>query len=398
MKVGFQRTNDYNVRRNIADLVEDIDYVRVYDAYEIFGKFCKLAAAVVQPADLDLQDLRGAYFDFSINRVDLLHFFNVVSFCKTPWISTFETTLPRYRRALACHHGRQPNYAPLKSDKKIRRALDALSNPSCKRIIALSECTAAIQRKMLSEFPEYNEAVSRKLLVLHPPQPAYFDNYACKRLSDSDPIRFIFVGRSFFRKGGMQMLDAFQQIKEEGYQLTLTIISSLAIDNYATQETPADVELAKKVIYENREWIVHHHSLPNHKTVELIKASHVGLLPTYADTFGYSVLEFQGCGCPVITTDVRALPEVNDNAAGWVIRLPKNTLGEAIYSTEQDRAEIAKKITCGVADVVRDIFRRRSDIQLKADVALERIRLKHAPDRFAERLREIYWSAVDVSQ
>ena len=39
--------------------------------------------------------------------------------------------------------------------------------------------------------------------------------------------------------------------------------------------------------------------------------SHIGLLPTYNDSYGYSVIEFFSYGCPVITTNILALPEIN---------------------------------------------------------------------------------------
>ncbi|MFW2788163.1 glycosyltransferase, partial [Acinetobacter baumannii] len=60
---------------------------------------------------------------------------------------------------------------------------------------------------------------------------------------------------------------------------------------------------------------------------------HIGLLPTWADTFGYSVLEFQACGCPVISTDVRALSEINNNDIGWLINVDKNKYGEIVVDS-----------------------------------------------------------------
>jgi glycosyltransferase involved in cell wall biosynthesis len=190
------------------------------------------------------------------------------------------------------------------------------------------------------------------------------------------------------------MLLAFQQLRKDGLDVVLTIVSSLAIDDYAAKETDVDVANAQKLIDDNRSWIAHHRSLPNEAVLDLMKSSHVGLLPTYADTYGYSVLELQACGCPVITTDVRALPEINDENTGWIIKLPKNEMGEALYTSDEDRSQIANAITSGIAAIVRAIVQNRSDIQVKTDVALERIRVAHSPERHAERLREIYRGAV----
>lgn len=62
-----------------------------------------------------------------------------------------------------------------------------------------------------------------------------------------------------------------------------------------------------------------------------MKKSDVGLLPTWADTYGYSVLEFQACGCPVISSNTRGLPEINNNEAGWIINMPLTKLKEIDY-------------------------------------------------------------------
>jgi glycosyltransferase involved in cell wall biosynthesis len=94
--------------------------------------------------------------------------------------------------------------------------------------------------------------------------------------------------------------------ERDKYEIELTIVSSLNIDNYATKKEPSDVQRVKNFIQKNSDWINYFPQLPNHEVLELMKKSHVGLLPTYADTYGYSVLEFQAAGCPVITTNVRA--------------------------------------------------------------------------------------------
>jgi len=393
MRVGIQG-RDYALSRNVADLVQGIEYVRVHDFCEITRKAYRAPNAVTGLFGRRRQDLRAKFFDLDLNRVDVLHFFNVVSFGETPWISTFETVLPRYQVTLACHHGRHPGYAAIKTDANVRRALDAMSRPACRNIVAISKCSARIQKEMLCLYPEYRQAIEDKIVVLHPPQAAFFPDYHSKRLPQDGPIRFIFVGGSFFRKGGAEMLVAFQQLRKDGLDVVLTIVSSLAIDDYAAKETAADVAKARRMIDEGREWIFHHRSLPNERVLDLMKASHVGLLPTYADTYGYSVLELQACGCPVITTDVRALPEINDDKSGWVIKLPKNEMGEAIYTSEKDRSEIANAITSGIVAVVRNLVKNRSDVQAKADVALERIRIEHSPERHAERLCAMYQGAV----
>jgi len=49
----------------------------------------------------------------------------------------------------------------------------------------------------------------------------------------------------------------------------------------------------------------------------------LALLPTCAETHGDVVLEAQANGCPVITTDIRTLPEINPSEIGYLIEVPK---------------------------------------------------------------------------
>jgi glycosyltransferase involved in cell wall biosynthesis len=126
-----------------------------------------------------------------------------------------------------------------------------------------------------------------------------------------------------------------------------------------------------------------------------MKTCDVGLLPTYADTYGLSVLEAQACGLPVITTDVRALPEINNADVGWLIRVPKNELGEALYSTLEERERLSLQIQSGLEAIVRNIVADPSVIYIKALKSLERIREMHDPTVYAQKLREIYQEALE---
>ena len=122
--------------------------------------------------------------------------------------------------------------------------------------------------------------------------------------------------------------------------------------------------------------------------------SHIGLLPTFADSYGYSVLEFQAAGCPVITTNVRALPEINDNLKGWLIEVPKNASGEAIYNTTEGQQAISDAIRTGLEKAVHEIFADRSVISLKGEKAIQYIKEEHSVQDFAARMKQVYLDAL----
>ncbi len=394
MKVGYIM-GDYPYKRNIIGIVDNAEYKEVYDLFSISTPVIYLINQITKRDLFTINDLVNQFNDFNLHKVSLFHFFNSISYGRTPWITTFETILPRFRCTFSGHQGRNPSYASLKKEPKVRKALAAISNDSCKCIIALSKCNLDMQRDLITHFPEYKENIENKLIVMHPPQRALVRDYSDKNFGLDGKIKFIFVGASFFRKGGMEIIETLGKLKQQyDYEFTLTIVSSLAIDNYATKEGHNEVQRARYFIQQNSDWIDYFPRLPYQQLLALMKKSHVGLLPTYADTYGYSVLEFQATGCPVITTNIRALPEINDNNKGWIIDIPKNRLGEAIYFTQEDRKIISDLIRGGLERIIHEIFSDRKVILAKSKNAIAGIKEKHSIEDYTSRMKEIYIQAI----
>jgi glycosyltransferase involved in cell wall biosynthesis len=119
----------------------------------------------------------------------------------------------------------------------------------------------------------------------------------------------------------------------------------------------------------------------------------VGLLPTWADSYGYSCLEFQACGCPVISTDVRSLPEINNDKCGWVISIPKNNTGlDAKLDTEQDRLDFSNHLSKKLVEIFETILtnpNERCTVYEKGNNAIARIQKFHKPENNINVLRPL---------
>jgi len=395
LKIGYS-IDAYLTRRNIINIVSHYDYVKVYDIYKIAYKLALISQKMLNYSMPNLVDISSRFNDHDLNKVDLLHFFNSISYGTTPWVTTFESIVPRFRNAITYLYGENCDYSSAKMDRKILKALETLSGNSCKKLIAISECSLNMQKDFLSHFPEHQIEIESKLICLHPPQKAIVENYENKHLILDGQIHFMFVGNAFFRKGGVEILEAFIELrKSTHYNIKLTIVSSLTADNYAIITTIEEVEKTKEIINKNSTWIDYYSHLPNSQVIEIMKSVHVGLLPTYADTYGFSVLEFQASGCPVISTNVRALPEINNNEMGWVIEIPRNRFGEAIYNTnKKDRYEIGLTIKKELVNVISEIMENRDLISSKADKAIKHIKDYHSPEEYSRKMEEIYSHAL----
>lgn len=392
MKIGIlaYRIKYYSYLRNILNKIPDAEYIPVNDLYSFLRKGALFVNRTLGKPLLPVFNLNNQFEDLDLNRVDLLHFFNGVSYGRTPWVSSFETILPRFSHLVTRHHGQE--IAHVSPDALTRRGLEALAGRSCLAILPLSQSAALMQTDLLKDLPaEYAQPILDKMRVLHPPQEILVPEVKAREYSPDNPIRFILVGAAFFRKGGREVLEVFERlVRQEKLPVRLIIVSSLRIEPYAAKETEADVAWAKAKIAENADWIEYYSALPNEDTLALMRTADVGMLPSYADTYGFSVLEAQASGLPVITTDIRALPEVNNPTVGWLIKVPKNALGEALYATVEEREVLSQSIRAGLEQSVRHIAADPGQIVVKGAAALDRIRKEHDPAAYADALRQIY--------
>lgn len=118
-----------------------------------------------------------------------------------------------------------------------------------------------------------------------------------------DPVKLLFVGGDFLRKGGAVLLAAL-------LQLPATVKAHLHI--VTRSETMAE---------ETAGVTVHYGLTPNSPALRRLYAeADLFVFPTMADCLGIAVMEAMAAGLAVITTRVGALPEVvRHGETGWVV-------------------------------------------------------------------------------
>lgn len=307
---------------------------------------------------------KGLYYNFQDQATPCI-FFNSINLGRNPWKVYFETKLPRLGIAPKCLY-----------DIAIRR----LTKDNCLEIIAISQCAYDMQLKYIKkEYPQYHDVIKSKMKVQLPPQKPLIDDYTQKNLP-SNTIVFTIVGSDFFRKGGKEVLQVFNELIPNYPQLQLNIVSSLNYGDYATHTTKEDYIDALNIISKYPVNINHYISLPNSEVLELFRNSHVGLLPTWADSFGYSVLEAQASGCPVITTNIRALPEINNDEIGWIIEVPKNYNKDGDIISQEKSEIFSKNLYKNLYLTLLQILKSHEAIKEKGAKCLNQIKLKYEAD------------------
>jgi len=360
---------DYKQRRNFTDLpLQKYRYRRVYNYLSPFMRLYYGLRHRHHPLAGNL------YADLGLNQCDLHHFFFTVSMGPVPWVVSFSDVVPRWI---------------INTENKIGFGLRLLAGEYCKQLIALSENCYQNQLRFLARYPRWRDLIVSKLRVMPPAQPLLIRDYADKAL-DANALTLTLVGEDFFRKGGKEVLRAVTALLQEGYALRLNIVSTLNYGDYASRSTKADRLEAERIISAYPRQIKLYRRLPNEVVLELFKGTHVGLLPTYDDAYGYSVLEAQAAGCPVITTDVRVMPEINGEPYGWLIETPRGEWGTAVLDTSADRERFSRMVTDGLYATLKAIADAPDLVRARGVSAMERIRCFHNPQKNAMELERLY--------
>jgi glycosyltransferase involved in cell wall biosynthesis len=112
-------------------------------------------------------------------------------------------------------------------------------------------------------------------------------------------------------------------------------------------------------------------AVPLDETVRFYQAADVFVYPSHNETFGLPILEAMACGCPVVTSDISAMPETAGGAAVLSDPTDPGSIGRAIVEAAagKDRLRDAGLRRAGqftwaatgasTLDVYRDLAERR---------------------------------------
>ncbi|MEW5289374.1 glycosyltransferase [Erwinia papayae] len=322
---------------------------------------------------------------FPDGEVDIYHLFNQVALTDRKWLVTFDSLL-----AQVISPGDE-----YKSVAEPTKILSALAGENCVALIALSNAAYYVERKLLSRMPQFSATLLHKMQVIPPPQPLYVQNRR-KRL-DQLPVHFVFVAGEFYRQGGAETVLAFEQLLTDGMIAASQVRVRLVGDLTHRHNDALGAHQDSAAFFQATETAIARHSVFEHLTSMsqdqlrlLFQHADVGLLPSWAEAYGFPVLEMQSCGCPVITSNVRALAEINPPDVGWQIVQQLNDDLELPVLSSVDRDKLRQQRVDRLKILILDIITHPLQITVKANAAVNRIRTEHDPQTHHQKLLHIY--------
>ncbi|MBS6509125.1 MAG: glycosyltransferase [Paraclostridium bifermentans] len=394
MKIGHLKAK-YPEIRTIIDKSSIVTYIYENDYNNLY--FYKYGInKVLSKFKLCKESINDRFKHKSIIKnkfVDLYHFFNHIEMGDSDYITTFESCVPRIDEVLSITRNSDflNNNIDDNTRKIIQKEMLKINSDNCKKLIAISNCTKEIQLALLDFCSkDVKKNIEKKIVVIHPPQKLHIESYEEKKKNTSKDLTFMFVGKAFHGKGGYETVKAFDNISKKFKNIRLVLVGNLCENlNYVKSLTQKEIDEIKLIISQNSK-ITHYNNLSNREVINLMKKSDVGLLPTWADTYGYSVLEFQSCGCPVISSNARALTEINNNEVGWIIDMPLTKLKEINFLDSKNINYIRSKFISELERLFIEIIENPCIIEIKSELSIRRIDNMHNPQKYDELISEIY--------
>lgn len=161
-----------------------------------------------------------------------------------------------------------------------------------------------------------------------------------QRKTPFGPIKLLFVGNDWMRKGGDLAVAALDHLRAQGVEAQLTVVGRLPASSVRRPGVVAAGFLNK------------HQPRQAARLKELYEESHLLVLPTRADCAPMVIAEAMAYGTPVLATDVGGIATLLDNgSAGRLMSVEANSV---------DWAKAVREITAH-EDAYRALSRRAFD-------------------------------------
>jgi glycosyltransferase involved in cell wall biosynthesis len=268
---------------------------------------------------------------------------------RRPLVVDFDATPGQLEEFSPLYFGRPPRTGPA---RWLRAGRQRLSWTAVSHFSAWSEWAAADLRR--SGVPGEHISVlppGVDLELWTPPTRA--------AAAPGSPVRLLFVGGDFERKGGPVLLDVVRDRLAGRVELDLV--------TYDQVTSGAGVRV--------------HRARPNSPELQaLFAAADLFVMPTRAECFGLATVEAMASGLPVLVGDVGAAGEiVDDGETGWLVRPTHAELSAALEVAISDPARLREMGRRARAAAERRFDGRRND-QRVIDLLLE-LHLRYLADQ-----------------
>ena len=278
--------------------------------------------------------------------------------------------------------------APLPRSLRLRYVESILKKDNFKRLTLWSE---AAFRELEGILGDSYPSIMEKATVVYPAIRSVPN--AERQDAVGDRVNLLFSG-DFFRKGGANVVDAFERLQSKYSGVRLRVCCDERIDFDTADQQLRDNYLTHIRSNEGIEF----GRVPRDEMLgRILHETDIYLLPTYAESFGFALLEAMAYGLPVIATNEFAIPEIVDHGkTGFLIDISEfNVLsfvrGYQVQTIPEDfRQYISGQLFDYLVQLIESPELRRDMGERGKSVALS----KFAIETRNQQMLDIYRSSI----
>jgi glycosyltransferase involved in cell wall biosynthesis len=200
------------------------------------------------------------------------------------------------------------------------------------RSVRLADAIIINSESLRSEIHKYLEVEDAKLKLIYeavdhdlfrPGDPEAARAHVAQRYGVTRPF-VLFVSSLWPYKNCAGLLRAFAAVRDQLGDRQLVIVGPGRDGPHASELELLAGELG---ISDDTVWVG---GVPLQETVRFYQSADTLVYPSFNETFGLPLLEAMACGCPVVTSDVTAMPEIAGGAAVLADPHSPESIGKAI--------------------------------------------------------------------
>jgi len=228
------------------------------------------------------------------NNIDLIYAFKVFPLNKIPWVLDVEEF--HYLNAFFSYFNKETFFSSKMASLGLNIMRKGLNSDYCKKIIPLSNYA----KKTVLAFG--GENLEKKTKVCFPAFKPVKDNSK----KEKNKISLLFVATNPVYKGTEFVFSAFNEPKKK-YDVELNCYGNFS-------------EKTKKAFPEINFGLVSSKDFSD----KVLPENDILLMPSLLESFGFTALQAFSNSMPVISSDIMALPEINqENKTGFLINFPQ---------------------------------------------------------------------------
>jgi len=281
---------------------------------------------------------------------DIIHCAHCLSKNKKPWVVDVE------------HYWNFASSGKLAYSKQGKEKIKKfLKSPYCKKILPWTESA----KKSITDALKDKE-IEKKIEIVSFAMPVK------KFKKKKGKTTLLFVGRYFYAKGGMEALEAFDELSKN-QDIKCIFVS----------DTPKQI-LEK---YSKNKRIEFYNLMPQEKLFELYKKSDIFVYPGYSDTFGFALVEAMAFGLATVTVNGFARKEIVKNGkTGYVIETKANP-----QKSKEERKRLVKEIVFITTKLIKN---KKLLLNIQKNAKREIKNGKFSIEKRNKKLEEVYKEAL----